>query len=191
MQLYGTFDPASLQDCTRIKHCIEQRLAEVHILMLKNMLKINDNKMELIVFSNQTTKTSAECQSLLSSITLADCNITATSTVRNLGVVLDNCLDGSSQVSAMVKACNYHLFQIARIRHYISDESCKLAVLALVISRLDYCNSLLAAVTSKQVQKLQNIQDHAASWTSSPTTWTPRAVPSHYPDPTAAALAAY
>lgn len=136
--------------------------------MLTSMLKINDSKTELIVFINQRTNTPAECQSILSSITLGGCTITATTTVRNLGVVLDSCLNRTAQVSAIVRSCNYHLYQIGQVRHYISDESCKLAVLALVVSRLDYCNGLLAAITQQQVKKLQNIQNRAAKLVARP-----------------------
>ena len=48
------------------------------------------------------------------------------------------------------------------MRQYISEEACKLAVLALVISRLDYCNGLLAGAMEQMYDKLQRIQNRAA-----------------------------
>ena len=56
----------------------------------------------------------------------------------------------------------YHPSQIARVRRNITTDACKLAVLALLISRLDYCNGLLSAATEQQLSKLQSIQNRAA-----------------------------
>ena len=81
---------------------------------------------------------------------------------------MDSHLGGGAQVSAIAKSCNYHLHRIARIRHYISDDACKLAVLALVVSRLDYCNGMLAASTESQLDKLQRIQNRAARLVARP-----------------------
>ena len=67
------------------------------------------------------------------SIVLCHNTITAESAIRNLGVILDSRLDSSAQVSAIIKACNYHLSQIARVHQYITERACKLAVLGLVI----------------------------------------------------------
>ena len=163
MQVYGEFDPSSPADCLRIKRQLEACLADIRIWMLKHMLKINDSKTELIIFVNpQQAKFLVD--SPVSSVTLADSTIESTPTVRNLGVVMDSHLGGGAQVSAIAKSCNYHLHRIARIRHYISDDACKLAVLALVVSRLDYCNGMLAASTESQLDKLQRIQNRDAGW---------------------------
>lgn len=88
--------------------------------------------------------------------------------MRNLGVVMNTHLNADGQVSAVVKSCNYHLHRIAQVRRYISDEACKSAVLALVISRLDYCNGLLAGATEHQLDKLQQIQNRAARLVARP-----------------------
>lgn len=83
-------------------------------------------------------------ESPVASLKLGDSTIQASVTVRNLGVLLDSHLAGGSQVSATVRSCNFHLCQISRVCRYITNAACRLAVIALVISRLDYCNRLLA-----------------------------------------------
>ena len=159
MQIYGEVDPKSVFDQLRVQSQLESCLAEVRAWMLKNMLKINDEKTEFILFINpQQARFVTEA-----SITLGGAAIKATKTVRNLGVVMMNShLDASDKVSAIVRSCNHHLRRIARVRQYISDEACKLAVLALVISRLDYCNGLLAGAMEQKYDKLQRIQNLAA-----------------------------
>ena len=52
----------------------------------------------------------------------------------------------SKQVNNIVKSCYFHIRNIARIRKYLSFKSCEILVQAFVISRLDYCNSLLHAL---------------------------------------------
>ena len=49
-----------------------------------------------------------------------------------------------------------------RIRKYITEENLKLLVNALVISRLDYCNSILYDLLKQELDKLQRIQNTAA-----------------------------
>ena len=158
MQIYGKFDPKSVSDHLHVQSQLESCLAEVRAWMLKNMLKINDEKTEFILFINpQQARFVTEV-----SITLGGAAIKAIKTVRNLGVMMNTHLDASDQVSAIVRSCNYHLCRIAQVRRYISEEACKLAVLALIISRLDYCNGLLAGATEQMYDKLQRIQNRAA-----------------------------
>jgi len=56
----------------------------------------------------------------------------------------------------------YHLRNLSRIRKYLDESSAHDAVRALVLSRLDYCNSLLYGTTSQNLQRLQLLQNHAA-----------------------------
>ena len=69
---------------------------------------------------------------------------------------MDSHLSMSHQVSAICKSCNFHLYRLSSIRRYLTVEATRNAVQALIPSRLDYCNSLLAAITSAQLQKMQN-----------------------------------
>ena len=77
-------------------------------------------------------------------------------------MLLNSHLDGDAHISAIVRACNFHLYQLERVRCYISDETCHLVVLALVISGLDYCNALLVGASQHQLDKLQRLQNCAA-----------------------------
>ncbi len=160
-QLYGEFDPASVLDQQRLRNQLEDCLAEIRTWMLRNLLKINDGKTELIVFVNPQQERLLT-ESPVRSLTLGDSTIQSSDTVRNLGVVQDRHLSGGSHVSATVKSANFHLCQISRVRRYISDAACRLAVIALVISRLDYCNGLLSGATESQLTRLQRVQNRAA-----------------------------
>ena len=47
-------------------------------------------------------------------------------------------------------------------RKYLSNENLKLLVNALVISRLEYCTSILYGLPKQELDKLQRIQNIAA-----------------------------
>ena len=61
---------------------------------------------------------------------------------KNLGMCLQNKLSMDHAVSHLRKSCYLELRKIANIRSYLSDAATLKLVLSLVISKLDYCNSL-------------------------------------------------
>ena len=62
-----------------------------------------------------------------------------------------------------VKSAIHHQLRIiSSIRRYITTDCAHSLVRSLVLSRLDYCNSLLVGLTTTQLQKLQRIQNTAA-----------------------------
>ena len=64
-------------------------------------------------------------------------------TVRNLGVIFNDTMTMSQHVSTVCRSVNYHIRNIGKIRKYIDYDTCHAAARALVLPRLDYCNSLL------------------------------------------------
>ena len=54
------------------------------------------------------------------------------------------------------------LYKIRRIRKYLSYKSAQTLILALVIGRLDYCNSVLYGLPASYIIKLQRVQNAAA-----------------------------
>ena len=57
---------------------------------------------------------------------------------------------------------HFHLWNISRIHKYIDVDTCHAAVRALVLSRLDYCNSLLSGLKQSDIDRLQRLQNQAA-----------------------------
>ena len=82
---------------------------------------------------------------------------------KNLGVVMDKTLSFTEHINEMCKKVSYAIRSIGRsIRKYLPSYGLKMLVNSLVISRLDYCNSLLYDVPKCQRDKLQRIQNTAA-----------------------------
>ena len=51
---------------------------------------------------------------------------------------------------------------IGKIRSFLSTDAANKLAVSLMLSRLDYCDSLLAGLPDNKVNKLQRIQNHAA-----------------------------
>ena len=82
--------------------------------------------------------------------------------VRNLGVLIDQTLSMKSHVSFVVSSCENQLRKLGRVRRNLTSEASHCAVRGAVLSRIDYCNSLLAGLGPTQIHRLQLIQNKAA-----------------------------
>ena len=62
----------------------------------------------------------------------------------------------------VTSVCFYHLRRLRQIRNYVSQSVMAQLVTSLVITRIDYCNSILAAVPACRLVLLQRVQNAAA-----------------------------
>ena len=79
-------------------------------------------------------------------ITIGGSTMSSSSQVRNLGVTFDSTLSMTNPVSTICRTAYMHLHNISRIRRYLTPEATKSLVHAFIMSRLDYCNALLAGL---------------------------------------------
>lgn len=98
----------------------------------------------------------------LNLFTFSDNDICPASTVRDIGVILDQKLSLENHVINICKSCFFYIHNIWKIRKYISLEACETLVHAFISSRLDFCNSLLYGLPKSLLQKLQHVQNAAA-----------------------------
>jgi len=120
--------------------------------MTNNKLRLNANKTDLIIIgiSRQRSKLTHFFPSNILSH-----SITPSDIVRNLGVTFDSDFNFREHVSLTCRSCFYHFRDLRRIRRYISLSVVIIITTALITSRLDYCNSLLYNIASKDILKLQ------------------------------------
>jgi len=77
-----------------------------------------------------------------------------------LGVFLDRRLTFEKQVMAVARSCNYHAQAIRHICHLLTTELATTLACRLILTRLDYCNSLLHGAPSSSIRKLQRVQNN-------------------------------
>ena len=75
--------------------------------------------------------------------------------IKNLGVYLDSKMSFDKQVSETCKACYFHIRALRHIRASLTTEASKTIAAAIVGSRLDFCNSLLAGTSVSNPTHLQ------------------------------------
>lgn len=137
---------------------LEVCLSDISSWMHSNMLKINQDKTELIIFApKHHAKDLSNCELLFDGTIVHE-----SAFVKNLGAYFDQTLSMDKQANAISKSCFFHLRNIGRIRPFITMNACKTLINSLVTSRLDYANVLLAGVNSKVISKLQRVQNTAA-----------------------------
>ena len=96
------------------------------------------------------------------------CDVTVTSVIQpvkcvcDLGVHLDSELTMKTHISKVVSACFYQLRKIRQVCRVVEQDVTQQLVSAFVLSRLDYCNSLLSGLPRSTIQPLQRVMNAAA-----------------------------
>ena len=137
----------------RVERCVE----EIDLWMCKNLLKLNQDKTELVVISSKFRN-----RPNLEYVRVGDEFIAPNLSVRNLGVIMDNCFCMEQHVKKICSEANYHLRNISKIRKYLTQDSAQILIHAFISSKLDYCNSLLYGIPKYLVCRLQRVQNTAA-----------------------------
>ncbi len=147
-QLYLSCQPDDTTVAARISGC----LVDISAWMKEHHQQLNLAKTELLVFPATTT--------LQHDFTIQLGSPTITpSSVRNIFVIFESWLSKTT-LQKTARSCRFALHNIRKIRPSLTQYA-QLLVQALVISRLDYCNALLAGLPSCTIKPLQMIQNAA------------------------------
>ena len=82
--------------------------------------------------------------------------------MKYLSVKIDQTRSIQDQITSVCRASFLELRRLASIRPYLSESTSDRLVAALITSRLDYCNSVLAGLPAEQRSRLQRVQKSAA-----------------------------
>ena len=74
---------------------------------------------------------------------------------KNLGVLFDSSLNFRKHIFQTCRACFYHICDLRRVRKSLAKQ----IAVALVSSKLDYCNSLFHNMPEKDIARLQCVQN--------------------------------
>ena len=140
---------------------MEKCIDDIKSWMTLNKLKLNDDKTEALIVSSGRKSRSLSF-SFLDFITVGCASVPLSDSVKNLGVTFDCHLTMKTHVSNLVRSANFELRRISSLRHLLSTDATKILVSAFVLSRLDYCNSLLFGCRQYLLNKLQKVQNNAA-----------------------------
>ena len=126
--------------------------------MTNNMLKLNGDKTEVMLFASKHNLRKLSQLSL----EVDGIDIKPASTVKNLGVHFDSTMNMESYVNYLCKQAYFQLRNIGHIRRYLTHSATASLINGLITSKLDYCNALLYGLSDTQCRKLQRVQNMAA-----------------------------
>ena len=117
-QLYISFNTNCCADLDEAKLRIERCVEEIDLWMCKNLLKLNQDKTELVVISSKFRN-----RPILEYVRVGDEFIAPNLYLRDLGVIMDNCFCMEQHVKKICSEANYHRRNISKIRKYLTQDS--------------------------------------------------------------------
>ena len=136
-----------------IKHISEQ--------MHQNHLKMNNVKTEFITFGIG----SCLKKQYLSEIRDSNDVAKGSEIIRFLGIILDKELNIKKFIAANAKTDYLNIQTIKKIRNYLTEDETKMLICSMVLSHLDYGNSISVTLPKSILKPLQSIQNYAAKIT--------------------------
>ena len=137
---------------------IEQSMLEIKSWMDQVHLKMNESKTEFIYFGwpSQLDK----C--IKTSININGEEIVRASITKYLGAYLDSKLDFKEHIKTKCNAAMLNIYKIRAARKNLTRSACNKLMVSLVLSHLDYANSLLGNLPKTSINKMQLVQNIAA-----------------------------
>ena len=157
IQLHISFKLDSYQDLQSAKVKVQLCVWDIECWMVHNGLKLNQDKTELLVISSKY-----RFMPNLDFVQVGVERIEPKSTVRNLGVVMDQFFNADHHITAICKTSQYHLTNVTRNRKHLDEASTETLVHAFVSSILDHCNVLIHGLPKYQLNRLQLVLNTAA-----------------------------
>ena len=157
-QLYVSFTPSFQY------HFLCEKINDILNLVTKwtnsYFLKLNPSKTQIIVFGPKVIRDAVSIHGIF--IDYNDTCIRFSNVVQNLGVLFDKEMTFSHQVKSCVSSTFATIKNISRLKSFLSRKEICTLVCSLILSKLDYCNSLYYNIESDSLSKLQYAQNCAA-----------------------------
>ena len=149
----------TMGDITETQEKVKQVYEAVSLWMNARKLKLNPEKTEFLLVGSSLRRRAYED---LSCITLDNSQILVSDKVRSLGVTIDSSLTLRNQLSALRRKVTGNLINISRISRFIDQRSRLKLIHNLVLSSVDFCNSLYCELPNKDLRPLQVLVNSAA-----------------------------
>ena len=130
---------------------IEKCVATIHVWCSARRLQLNPDKTESILFGSRHFL--QQLPPNKSTIQVCDVQVKLMKCIRNLGVLLDSELNMRIHISEVVSVGFFHLRCLRQLRKNIRQK----LVSALILSQIDYCNTVFAGLPASTLLPLQRL----------------------------------
>ena len=142
-----------------ICHLLPKGLHLISQWMATHFLKLNAGKSQLLLFTPKNVRDKLAINKVyLGDNTFIPVSLQAI----NLGVKLDYEVSFSPHISMVISQSYRQISNISQIRKYLTIEDVRTIVQALIVSKIDNCNSLLYGVAEYEISRLQKLQNSCA-----------------------------
>jgi len=139
--------------CKQVSVCVDEVLA----WMASNWLQLNHAKTKVL----WCTSSHRQHQIPSGPVGIGTTDVQPVSSKRKLGVYIDADMSMRTHVTAVIRACLAALRQIRSMRRSLSRHALLTLVRALIVSKVDYCNSVLAGIPGQLQDWLQSVLNAA------------------------------
>ena len=122
-----------------------------------NRLKMNSDKTEFILIGSRQQL--QKCHS--KQININSENIAKSETIKYLGAWIDSNLSFKKHITERCKMAMWNLQKLKHIRKFLNQETCHTLVCGLVLTHLDYANTILADLPNIEIAKMQSTEHHS------------------------------
>ena len=123
-------------------------ITEIMDWMSSNCLKLNPSKTQYIWIDNKMKLAKIDRRALLQRYP----GIVFETSVMDQGIVIDEEVKMDVHVGRITRSCFY---QLRQIRQSLSDSAIRTLIHSFVVTRVDYCNSVLSGITAVQTERVQ------------------------------------
>jgi len=134
-QLYATTKP---DDVSSVRRQLGACTADMAQWCASRRLQLNADKTEAIWIASRASLNTVKSQDC--SLVMGAEIVTPVDVVRNLGVYLDSELSMKQHVATVASICFFHLRRLRQVRRRVGKDITIRLVLAVIMSRLNYCN---------------------------------------------------
>jgi hypothetical protein len=147
------------QDSVAARASLESCTESISNWFTRNDMVLNPDKSEVMAVgtAQRLSRTSVK-----DPLKVAGSLLPISDTVKIVGVTLDSKLSFDRHVSDICSSCSFHTRALRQIRPMLDQKSANMLACSTVLSRLDYCNSVLSGVSQRNLLRLQRAQNAAA-----------------------------
>ena len=153
------FSPESFTQILAPLFKLSSCLSALNSWFFQSQLKLNPTKSEVMFVGSSRLLAKYNLPSV---VTLDGTTLSMSSKLKILGVTLDSNLNFAHFISQIIQSSNFYIYAIKQVRKFLLLSTANALFISLVLSRLNYCNSLLCGQPNYLLCKLQALKNHAA-----------------------------
>ena len=141
-----------VKDIDEAKNRLSSLLSDLKIWMARRKIKLNDGKTEIIVIKGNLSVANFGVMSF------GDTQLVPCESAKNLCVVLDSSLSSRFHIDSIVKTSNFHICNLYMIKDFVNRKNLVTFVHSLIVSKVDYCNSLFIRLPNVILKRVQSVR---------------------------------